>query len=451
MILAAWGVTRPGLAHAEEAESAAPSFASGFFPWTAEVAAARRRLAETGVQTELSYTGEVMGVASGGLNRTTKYNGLFRLDVDADLSKLTGWRGGAFHASALQINGDGFTGENIGAYFGASNIEALPSTRLFELWFEQKLLDDRLSIRAGQLAADGEFATSEYGGLYLNGAFGWPGLMAANLPNGGPAYPLAVPGARVQVDPTPQYSFLAGVFNGDPAAHCDGDSQKCNPDGLDFPLDSPDFVIAEQQFKYNQGKEAGALPGVLKIGGWKHFGRFDDLRHDAAGAPLAATGGDPERRNGDYGFYGVIEQQLYQAPGAEAGKGAGLFARFATAPEDRNAMDFYVDGGLNFTGLIPHRPDDSFGVAVAYGRMSNSARRFDRDLATSAGLPLPIRDCEVVLEVTYQAQIAPGWTIQPDFQYIISPGGHVADPDDPSGLVSVSNAVVIGARVAIKY
>ena len=33
--------------------------------------------------------------------------------------------------------------------------------------------------------------------------------------------------------------------------------------------------------------------------------------------------------------------------------------------------------------------------------------------------------------MTYQAQIVPGWTIQPDFEYIINPGGHVADPADP--------------------
>jgi len=30
--------------------------------------------------------------------------------------------------------------------------------RLFEMWFEQKLLDDKLSIRIGQIAADSELS-----------------------------------------------------------------------------------------------------------------------------------------------------------------------------------------------------------------------------------------------------------------------------------------------------
>ena len=56
-----------------------------------------------------------------------------------------------------------------------------------------------------------------------------------------------------------------------------------------------------------------------------------------------------------------------------------------------------------------------------------------------------------MLEVTYQAQIVPGWTIQPDFQYIINPGGHVADPADPEGLRPLRNALVFGVRTTVNY
>ncbi|MBL8585709.1 MAG: carbohydrate porin, partial [Bradyrhizobiaceae bacterium] len=63
----------------------------------------------------------------------------------------------------------------------------------------------------------------------------------------------------------------------------------------------------------------------------------------------------------------------------------------------------------------------------------------------------PIRTYEAVLEATYQAQIVPGWTIQPDFQYIINPGGHVADPADPDGLRPLRNAMVFGVRTTVNY
>ena len=53
-----------------------------------------------------------------------------------------------------------------------SFIEAMPSTRLFELWLEQKLLDDHLSFRFGQLSADTEFIISKGAGAFLNAHVG---------------------------------------------------------------------------------------------------------------------------------------------------------------------------------------------------------------------------------------------------------------------------------------
>src|SRR5215210_5253378 len=110
----------------------------------------------------------------------------------------------------------------------ASGIEALPSTRLYELWLEQKFFNDRIAVRAGQLAADTEFLVSQQATLFVNATFGWPAITAANLPSGGPAYPLATPGVRLKVAPTDELSFLAAIFNGDPAGPGPGDPQRNN-------------------------------------------------------------------------------------------------------------------------------------------------------------------------------------------------------------------------------
>jgi porin len=60
---------------------------------------------------------------------------------------------------------------------------------------------------------------------------------------------------------------------------------------------------------------------------------------------------------------------------------------------------------------------------------------------------LPLRDYELVVELTYQAQIVAGWTIQPDFQYI---GGGVIDPLNPF-VGRIPDAAVLALRMQISY
>ena len=50
------------------------------------------------------------------------------------------------------------------------------------------------------------------------------------------------------------------------------------------------------------------------------------------------------------------------------------------APGDRNLVDFYVDGGLAYTGPFG-RKDDKVGIAVGYTRIGIAARGLDADVA----------------------------------------------------------------------
>jgi len=96
-------------------------------------------------------------------------------------------------------------------------VEALPSTRLYELYFEQKWGKNQVSLKAGQLAADSEFFTTRYNDVFTNASMGWPAIMSVNLPSGGPSPPLAAVGARLLVNFSDDVSALAAVFNGDAA------------------------------------------------------------------------------------------------------------------------------------------------------------------------------------------------------------------------------------------
>ena len=107
-----------------------------------------------------------------------------------------------------------------------------------------------------------------------------------------------------------------------------------------------------------------------------------------------------------------------------------------------------MDGGAGFTGLLPERPHDVLTFGVAYAKVSRDAVAADQD-AFAVALLHPIRDYELVLEVSYAAQIARWWTIQPDLQVIVHPGGHVADPNDVTK--TVDTAVIAGIRSTIKF
>lgn len=416
-----------------------------YLGWLGDPGGARSAAAKKGVSLCLTYTGEVLGNVSGGIRRGAIYEDKWELDLDLDFEKLVGWSGASFHGSALQIGGKGLSGNEIGNLLTVSNIEAPPSTRLFELWFQQNFLGDKISIRAGQLSADSEFAISDYAGLFMNATFGFPAALALDLPNGGPAYPFATPGVRVKIAPTDNFSVMAAIFNGDPI----GPGR--NPHGINFRTQDPPLYMAEAKYAYKFGSGDDALPGAFHLGGWYHAGRFNDLRFDTLGLSLAnpASNGIPARHEGEGGVYAMLDQLLYKVPGTED-NGLGMFLRLAAAPEeDRNFIDFYVDGGLTYKGLFPGRGDDTIGLGAAFANVSNSISGLDRDTRFFTGVNIPIHDFEAAVELTYQFQIVPGWTVQPDFQYIFHPGGHTAAT--PLGTRPIRDAAVFGLRTSIKY
>ncbi len=337
-----------------------------------------------------------------------------------------------------------------------SEIEALPAVRLSELWYEHKF-NDYVALKVGQLAVDIEFNTRNFGGPFVNSTFGWPAGASANLPSGGTAYPFAAPGVRVMIKPTGSDNVVlrAAVFNGDPAGPGLNDPQDRNRLGLNFRLRDPPLFIAEGEFHYGGIKDEAVLPGSIKLGVWNHFGRFDDLRLSADGLSSAdpSSSGVPLRRRGNDGIYAVVEQMIYSLPNTEEKdkKGISVFARASGSPADRSLIDFYADAGISFNGIIPGRPDDSFGIAGAYSHISANASLLDQETAFFSGVPNPIRRYEGLIEATYQWQVMTGWTVQPDFQYILRPGGGIPNPNDPTGIHRIGNAAVVGFRSTIKF
>ena len=427
-----WGLTGvtafiaacPVASHAEDPRGppATPSIATSL-PANGDPFGTRAALAGIGVTYGMNYIGEVFDVVGGGQSRGTTFDGRVEGYTDIDLEKFMGWRGAKFHANVFGLHGEGPTTKHVHPIAPVSGAEALETVRLYEVWLEQDLFGGKLNIRYGQLAADSEFWLSDTAGLFLNGTFGWPAINAADMPQGGPAYPFATPAVRVRWQPNADVTVLVGLFNSLAASPTAADPQRGNRHGTNFRIGDPPLLMAEGHFKYDMG-----LPGMLRLGGWQEFNDFADQR---TGAVIG----------GNYGFYAILDQEIWKTGDNQS---ISIFARASTSPQKQNTIDFYGDAGVVFSGFVASRPNDKFGAAFGYGNISARARAGDRDAALAV-----VRDYEAVLELNYRAEIVPGWTLTPNLEYYWHPGGHVEREVRPGE--AVNDALVIGARTTINY
>jgi porin len=406
-----------------------------------------------GIKFAATYIGETLGNVSGGLKQGAVYDGRLNLAVDVDLQKLARLQGLTFHANMFQTHGDGLSRDNLQNYLVASGIEALPATRLYEMWFEQKWGDkDKYDLRAGQLAADTEFINSKYTDVFTNASLGWPAITSINLPSGGPSPPLAALGARMRVNVNDNLTLVGAVFDGDAAGPGPGDPQLRDNNGLNFRINDPPLVLGEVQFIWNGEKGDPGLAGKFKIGGWRHFGGFSDQRFTTQGVSLASpfSSGMPANLSGDFGVYSVFEQRLYRV-GNDPDRGIGIFARVSSSPSDRNLIDLYADGGIEFVGLSDQRQKDKFGIAFGYAHVSPSAHALDVDFQQLMGPSWPLRSFESLITAVYQYEVRAGWTLQPNFQYFVHPGGGATDPLGVNPGKLLKDAAVFGLRTVLKF
>ena len=418
----------------------------------------RSLLSQYGISIAVQETSELLGNPTGGINQGARYDGLTQMLLQVDTQRAFGYYGGLFNVSALQYHGRSLSADTLDNLQTASGIEADRATRLWELWYDQKFLEeDRLSIRIGQQSLDQEFIVNQNAGLFVNTMFGWPMVPSADLPGGGPAYPLSALGVRFKVRPVDPITILAGVYNGSPIpAYAQGDPQQINASGTSFPLNGGALAIAELQYSYPSlgtminANEAEPLARVYKIGFWYDTERFPDQEIDNTGLSLANPGstGIPQQHRGDYSIYALADQLVW-VDATEPDRTINLFGRVMGTPQaDRNLIDFSLNAGVNFHEPILHRDDDSFGIGMGYARVSPRAAALDRDTGFYTGAFTPIRSGETYVETTYQYAATSWMIVQPDIQFVFNPGGGVANPH---GAGKVGDELVLGVRTIIQF
>lgn len=381
----------------------------------------RERLTDLGLQVALTYTADILGNATGGMNRKVRYFHNVGLDFLFDLNTLVHIPGAHFHLAVSQRTGNSLSDEDIGNVFNVAQVCCGPITEVVTAAWEQELFDDQLGIRAGHLSMGDDFATSPLYWQYVtSGIDGNPGSLVFNVPF--TEYPDATIGARIRGRPAEHLTLQVGVYNDDldaNAAH-----------GGNFAVNFSDGVMVLAEIRYHDhfGDVQQALPGHFSIGGFYHTGRFHKL--DApAGSNLPS-----DNVYGNGGVYGAIDQMVWRFADAPDPRGVLPFVSVVGAPHaEVSAIPFFFDAGVVVRGPIRSRPYDDVLFGLLYGEFSNVLRQGQR----AAGEPL--QHFEMVLEWSYILQLTPWLQLQPDIQYVIEPGGTGRIP----------NALVLGAQIAI--
>jgi porin len=183
------------------------------------------------------------------------------------------------------------------------------------------------------------------------------------------------------------------------------------------------------------------LAGSYKAGILVHTDEFSDV-YDVALLGLRSTLAPsiPRDRGKNYGIYVNIEQEIWRERGSET-NGLGAFAHAAWMPNDRNQIEFSIEGGLHYRGPFRGRDDDAIGLGLAFLKISDRVASAVRDSNRADRASQRVPDYEATMELVYRYQVEPWFSIQPHLQYVIHPGG--TNERD--------NALIIGIRSNVTF
>lgn len=311
---------------------------------------------------------------TGGLKKGNVYIGLAKAGLLLRSDKVL--KGGEFYIELMNTHGGMLSGNYIGDIQIASNIENGDYTFIEKLYFKQNF--SKLIFIIGLQDLNEEFCTSEYGGELTNSSFGIHSTFPLNF--GVPLYPKTALAIAALFNVNDNIILRTSVFDGDAG------SLKDDLHNFDWSVSPEEGFLTVNEFEYKSGSEKLTS---IKIGGFYHTDDFND-----ADDTLATN-------NGNYGFYGIYDKQVYEI----GSRIIGLFGQLAYFPSKANINTTYVGAGLNLVGLFEKRPDDCLASGVAYSRL------FDKT-----------NECDI--EFNYSFAFGSHIAVQPAFHYIINPGAN---------------------------
>lgn len=408
----------------------------------------RNGFEDAGVEFSLTYTNNIAGNPVGGKSQGFTYTDNIGFGATFNLEKLVGWQGAALTVSGLNRSGSSLSQDNIGNQFTVQQVFGGQTAMFYALYIEQRMFDDKITLKLGRFATGDDFASSPLYWYYMNnGIDGNPQALPVNTQFS--AYPWAVWAARVRADISEEFNAMAGVYQVstrvfDREYH--GMDWSIRPDDGVLMIGqvgwTPEFfkrpvttpaaaapaangksTVDQKSFKsVSAVPEMAGLPGHYWMGAYYSPWQFQQF-------------GSDETAGNSYGFYWHADQMVFQeSPGSL--QGLTLWTASVLSPQQNIAkLPFQLNAGAVYAGLVPGRDADATMLGFVYGKFSRDfARSVDVD---GAGFP----EYEIVLEAGHRFQINQFLYAQPNLQWVINPGG--------TG--NIPNALVLGAQVGVTF
>ena len=342
---------------------------------------------------------DLLSNTSGGLARGTRL--LAKVSLAAAYDAGGGWTG---LVSGQFTNGVSFSGALVGDVQTVSNIEAVGAVRVYQVWLAHAIpLDGRIKFGLTDLNAD--FDVQTVGGLFLNSSDGIAAEFSHTGRNGPSIFPTTALALTASLKPAPGWLVNLGAFDG-----VAGSPEHPARFAIRLGPRSGALLVGQVQRSWDSGLR-------LEAGAWAYTAAFDALdRSDAAG--------NPERLHTSRGVYGLVEGRL---AGKADGRALSGWVRAGIADDRVDRIAGYTGGGVVLSQPFAGRDGDTAGVSVMRAWFGDPARRAEPGL----------RQAETTIEATYRAPLIPRVAVQPDFQYVIHPGG----------TPGLRDAVVVGVRL----
>ena len=370
----------------------------------------RAHLRELGISATLSYGGALQTNVSGKTHQIWSYAGQLTGGLNVDFEKLLKIKGMSVYVGGSWGTGDNLNG-SLDNLFPVNPFYA-PDYYLGEMYLQQTLLDQKLALVGGRIAASNTFATLPVLANYVN-----YGLNPNPYSLGGNDVTFFAPpagtewGAQATYDVTPVLQVAAGLFN------TNVNSANGQNHGTDWTLQQGNkgaLAVAEVSYfphgiVSDQGKQGLYTVGVIS---------------DNNSFPTLAN--EETRTTGYIGAFVLAQETIYQPDGPNTSRGLTVWGSWAyNAKPLISPIPLFWAAGASYQGLFQRRKNDAASAGWIYGQVSNS---------------IPDTTAEQVLELNYRWQCRRFLAITPDFQYIWNPGGH-----------SVPGVTVIGIQASVTF
>ncbi len=378
----------------------------------------RRTLREEGVDFKFGYVSETGSAVKGDQRSSTLYTDQLTFGATFDLEKLLRLRQALFQVTVTDRNGHNLS-DRLDTLQQVQEVYGRGQTWLITQFWYQQTYAQVLDWKIGRMTVGEDFATfnCEFMNLTFCGAA--PGNIVSDWYN----WPISQWATRVKVMLDGfGYLQLGGYVVNKNYLLQRYAFTLANPPGSTGAL-----MPLELGWLPHLG--ANKLPGSYKVGVWYDTSRSADVFESAEGQPLVVAGGTALPRNGRYGAYVNVLQQLTSPSGGVPKQGLAAFFNVVVTDRGTSTTDNQVNLGAVYTGLFGSRRGDDVALALGRTHVNPRVARAEALQDALGGTPVAVQSSEYVAELYYSLHATRWLILRPNFQYIRQPGG-VADKAD---------------------